>query len=156
MTNELFEFEILKASRTRLLQLVETIDNKILFKIPETFNNNIVWQIGHCITSQQRHMYMRSGLPLHISPEFMEMFKIGSSPHTWKSIPSIDEIKHLLLYTVNQLSKDLESGIFVNYQPFRLPLGITINNHIQALQAANFHEAEHSGIIFSYLKLLIE
>lgn len=67
MTNELFEFEILKASRTRLLQLIETVDNKILFKIPENFNNNIVWQIGHCITSQQRHMYMRSGLPMHIS-----------------------------------------------------------------------------------------
>ena len=156
MTNELFEFEILKASRTRLLQLVETVDNKILFKIPETFNNNIVWQIGHCITSQQRHMYMRSGLPMHISQEFMEMFKIGSSPHTWKSSPDIDEIKHLLLYTVNQLSKDLQAGIFVDYQPFSLPLGITVNNHNQALQAANFHEAEHSGIIFSYLKLLIE
>lgn len=156
MTNELFEFEILKASRTRLLQLVETVDNKILFKIPETFNNNIVWQIGHCITSQQRHMYMRSGLPMHISQEFMEMFKIGSSPYTWKSSPDIDEIKHLLLYTVNQLSKDLQAEIFVDYQPFSLPLGITVNNHIQALQAANFHEAEHSVIIFSYLKLLIE
>lgn len=156
MTNDLFEFEILKASRTRLLQLVETVDNNILFKIPKNFNNNIVWQIGHCITSQQRHMYMRSGLPMHISKQFMEMFKIGTSPHTWKSVPDIDEIKHLLLYTVNQLSKDLEAGIFVNYQPFSLPIGVAINNHIQALQAANFHEAEHSGIMFSYLKLLIE
>lgn len=154
MTNELFEFEILKASRTRLLHLLETVDSKILFKIPQNFNNNIVWHIGHCITSQQRHMYMRSGLPMHISQEFMERFKIGTSPHTWKSTPELDEIKHLLLYTVDQLSKDLESGIFVTYQPFSLPIGISINNHIQALQAANFHEAEHSGIIFSYLKLL--
>ena len=156
MTNELFEFEILKASRTRLLQLIETVDNNILFKIPENFNNNIVWQIGHCITSQQRHMYMRSGLPMHISQEFMESFQIGTSPHTWKSIPDVEEVKHLLLYTVNQLGKDLESGIFVKYQPFSLPIGIFINNHIQALQAANFHEAEHSGIILSYLKLLIK
>ncbi|WP_104381199.1 DinB family protein [Sphingobacterium sp. HMA12] len=156
MTNELFEFEILKASRTRLLQLIETVDSKILFKIPENFNNNIVWQIGHCITSQQRHMYMRSGLPMYISQEFMETFKIGTSPHTWKSIPDVDEIKHLLLYTVNQLGKDLDSGVFVNYQPFSLPIGIFINNHIQALQAANFHEAEHSGIILNYLKLLIK
>lgn len=156
MTNELFEFEILKASRTRLLQLIETVDNNILFKIPDSFNNNIVWQIGHCITSQQRHMYMRSGLPMHISQEFMGMFKIGTSPHTWESTPDVDEIKHTLLYTVDQLSKDLESDIFVNYQPFSLPLGISVNNHIQALQAANFHEAEHSGIILNYLKLLIK
>lgn len=154
MTNELFEFEILKASRTRLLQLMETVDNNILFKIPESFNNNIVWQIGHCITSQQRHMYMRSGLPMHISQDFMETFKIGTAPHTWKNTPDLDEIKHLLLYTVNHLSKDLASGIFVEYQPFSLPIGFSINNHIQALQAANFHEAEHSGIILTYLKLL--
>ncbi|WP_237242113.1 DinB family protein [Sphingobacterium sp. B29] len=85
MMNELFEFEILKASRTRLLQLIETVDNNILFKIPESFNNNIVWQIGHCITSQQRHMYMRSGLPMHISQDFMETFKIGTAPRTWKN-----------------------------------------------------------------------
>ncbi len=156
MANKLFEFDVLEASRTRLLHLMEAVDKKILFKVPTNFNNNIVWQIGHSITSQQRHMYMRSGLPMHISQEFMEMFKIGTSPHTWKSIPDVGEIKHLLLYTVNQLSEDLESGIFVNYQPFSLPIGITINNHIQALQAANFHEAEHSGIILSYLKLLIE
>lgn len=91
MTNELFEFEILKASRTRLFQLIESVDSKILFKIPENFNNNIVWQIGHCITSQQRHMYMRSGLPMHISQEFMETFKIGTSPHTWKSTYGFQE-----------------------------------------------------------------
>ncbi|WP_433900566.1 DinB family protein [Sphingobacterium puteale] len=57
MTNELFEFEIFKASRTRLLQLIETVDNKILFKIPENFNNNIVWQIGHCIISTEAYVY---------------------------------------------------------------------------------------------------
>ena len=67
MTNELFEFDILSASRTRLLRLLETVDNKVLFKIPDNFNNNIIWQIGHCITTQQRHMYLRSGLPMYIT-----------------------------------------------------------------------------------------
>ena len=80
MANKLFEFDVLEVSRTRLLHLMETVDKKILFKVPTNFNNNIVWQIGHSITSQQRHMYMRSGLPMHISKEFMEMFKIGTSP----------------------------------------------------------------------------
>ncbi len=154
MINERFECEILRASRTRLLRLIETIDYEILFKIPEGFNNNIIWQIGHCITSQQRHMYMRSGLPMHISKEFMELFKIGSSPYSWKTAPDVNEVKHLLLDTVNQLELDLESRLFVNYEPFELPIGFQIKNHIQALQAANYHEAEHSGTIFTYLKLL--
>lgn len=149
-----FEFEILRASRNRLLQLIETINHEILFKIPEGFNNNIIWQIGHCITSQQRHMYMRSGLQMHISKEFMECFKIGSSPRLWETTPDVNEVKYLLIDTVNLLESDLESGLFVNYEPFELPMGFQLKNHVEALQAANYHEAEHSGKIFTYLKLL--
>lgn len=98
MIDERFQVEILRASRNRLYNLIEATTADILFKIPDGFNNNIMWQIGHCITSQQRHMYMRSGLPMHISKDFMEHFKIGS--------------------------------------------------------AAIYHEAEHSGTINMYLKLL--
>ena len=154
MINGRFECEILRASRTRLLHLIEITNYEILFKIPEGFNNNILWQIGHCITSQQRHMYMRSGLPMYISKEFMESFKIGSSPRSWKVIPDVKEVKHFLIDTVNQLDTDLESGLFVNYEPFELPMGFQLKNAIEALQAANYHEAEHSGKIFTYLKLL--
>ena len=88
--NEHFECEILRASRARLFQLIETSNQELLFKIPEGFNNNIIWQIGHCITSQQRHMYMRSGLPMYISEDFMEQFNIGSAPATWQIKPKVD------------------------------------------------------------------
>ena len=105
MINVHFECEILRASRNRLLRLIETSNNEILFKIPAGFNNNIIWQIGHCITSQQRHMYMRSGLPMYISKQFMESFKIGSSPRSWEINPDVNEVKHLLipLTTLNQI-----------------------------------------------------
>ena len=152
--NEHFECEILRASRARLFQLIETSNQELLFKIPEGFNNNIIWQIGHCITSQQRHMYMRSGLPMYITNEFMESFKIGSSPATWKTTPDVNEVKQLLIETVDHLESDLESRLFVRYEPFELPIGFQVKNHVQALQAANYHEAEHSGRIFTYLKLL--
>ena len=152
--NERFECEILRASRTRLFQLIDTSNQELLFKIPGGFNNNIIWQIGHCITSQQRHMYMRSGLPMYITNEFMESFKIGSSPATWKTTPDVNEVKQLLIETVDHLESDLESRLFVHYEPFELPIGFQVKNHIQALQAANYHEAEHSGRIFTYLKLL--
>ncbi|WP_426327756.1 DinB family protein [Pedobacter sp. R-06] len=156
MINVHFECEILRASRNRLLRLIETSNNEILFKIPAGFNNNIIWQIGHCITSQQRHMYMRSGLPMYISKQFMESFKIGSSPRSWEINPDVNEVKHLLIDTVNHLESDLESSLFVNYEPFDLPIGFRVKNHVEALQAANYHEAEHSGQILTYLKLLVK
>ena len=109
MINERFECEILRASRTRLLQLIET-----------------------------------------------KSFKIGSSPSSWRITPDVNEVKHLLIDTVNRLESDLESRIFVNYVAFELPMGLQVKNHVQALQAANYHEAEHSGKIFTYLKLLVK
>ena len=133
---------------------MKTSNYDMLFEIPEGFNNNIIWQVGHCITSQQRHMYMRSGLPMYISNEFMESFKIGSSPSVWKTTPDINEVKHLLINTVDRLESDLESRLFVNYENFKLPIGFMVKNHVDALQAANYHEAEHSGTILTYLKLL--
>lgn len=99
---------------------------------------------------------MRSGLPMYISNEFMKAFKIGASPASWKTTPDVNEVKGLLMDTVNNLEADLESGLFVNYTPFELPIGFQVKNHVQALQAANYHEAEHSGIIFTYLKLLVK
>lgn len=156
MINASFECEIMRASRNRLLRIIETVNYQTLFEIPVGFKNNIIWQIGHCITSQQRHVYMRSGLPMHISKEFMESFKIGSSPSSWEMTPDTEEVKSLLIETVSRLERDLESGLFVNYDPFELPIGFQVKNHLEALQAANYHEAEHSGTIFTYLKLLVK
>jgi len=65
-------------------------------------------------------------------------------------------VKHLLIDTVNRLESDLESNLFINFTPFELPIGFQVKNHVQALQAANYHEAEHSGQIFTYLKLLVK
>ena len=87
---------------------------------------------------------------MYITNEFMESFKIGSSPATWKTTPDVNKVKQLLIETVDHL----ESRLFVHYEPFELPIGFQVKNHIQALQAANYHEAEHSGRIFTYLKLL--
>eukprot|EP01133_Synstelium_polycarpum_P009487 gene9487-11102_t len=81
--------------------------------------------------------------------QFMESFKIGSSPGSWKITPDVNEVKHLLIDTVNHLESDLESRLFINYEPFELPIGFQVKNHVQALQAANYHEAEHSGKIFT-------
>lgn len=93
---------------------------------------------------------------MYISKEFEESFKIGSSPVSWRVTPDVNEVKRLLIDTVNHLESDLESKLFVNFTPFELPIGFQVKNHVQALQAANYHEAEHSGKIFTYLKLLVK
>jgi hypothetical protein len=126
MINGYFECEILRASRNRLLRLMDTPNPEILFKTPEGFNNIIIWQAGHCIARQQRHLYMRSGLPMQIFKAFKELFKIGSSPDSWTTTPDVNEVKYLLLDSVNHLETDLQAGLFINYEPLTLPIGFHI------------------------------
>jgi len=73
----------------RLLHLIERCEYETLFKITEGFNNNIIWQIGHCITSQQRHMYMRSGLPMYISKELRSPSKLARLPLLGALLPML-------------------------------------------------------------------
>ncbi|MDA1182771.1 MAG: DinB family protein [Bacteroidetes bacterium] len=150
-----FEIDILDGSRNRLKNILDDVSEKVLLTIPDGFNNNILWHIGHCVVSQQRLMYMRSGLPMNISDEYHDNFKIGTSPNNWVKTPDIVEIRESLIATAEQLKEDLEKEIFQEYTPFVIPsMGFEIKNHLDGLVYANFHEAGHTGNI-QYLMRII-
>jgi hypothetical protein len=50
-----------------------------------------------------------------ISDEMVEKYKKGSKPEHIAT-QEVDELKPLLLETINQTETDLESKIFINYQ----------------------------------------
>jgi hypothetical protein len=149
-----FELRLLENSRNRILKIMETLPDAKLLTVPAGFNSNPLWQIGHCVASQQRLMYMKSGLPMRISEAYAENFKNGSSPKTWATTPDIQEIKNSILSTVSQLREDLENGIFKQYESFTTGMGFTVSNHLEALSYANFHEAEHTGNLKYLIKLI--
>lgn len=57
---------------------------------------------------------------------------------------------------VNYLESYRESKLLVNCEPFKLPNGFQLKNHFQAIEIVNYHEAKHTGKIFTYLKLLFK
>ena len=48
-----------------------TLTIEELNKIPEGFNNNIIWNFGHVIVSQQIICYKLSNQPLKVSDEYV-------------------------------------------------------------------------------------
>jgi hypothetical protein len=149
-----FELRLMESSRLRLLKIMEQLPEEKLFSIPAGFNSNPLWQIGHCVASQQRLIYMKSGLSMHISEAYAENFKNGSSPATWTSKPDVNEIKASLLSTVARLKEDIAKGVFTQYESFTTGMGFLVNNHLEAIVYANFHEAEHTGNLKYLVKLL--
>lgn len=58
--NEVFEFII--NSRTAFIKLVDSLTIEQLNKIPDGYNNNIIWNFGHIVVSTQTLCYVRTGI----------------------------------------------------------------------------------------------
>ena len=57
-----FTFQVLNNIRGIFKKIIENNSLKDLNKTPNGFNNNIIWNIGHVVVSEQLLAYKLSGL----------------------------------------------------------------------------------------------
>jgi len=152
--NPKFEFEVLNAIRNKFLKLLDEHTEEQLLTVPEGFNNNILWQIGHSVVSHQRLLYLKSGLEMNVAASYVNNFKIGTSPAMWTKDVSVLEVKNSLFSTVLQFQKDWDTGIFVNYEVVQTSFGINLTNPHDAFAFSNVHEALHYGNAFAISKVV--
>ena len=67
-----------KASRNMVTKVIEGYTLEQLNKVPAGFNNNIIWNIGHIIVTQQLLVYKLSGLPMIVTDEMVEKYRKGT------------------------------------------------------------------------------
>src|SRR5690606_41991140 len=96
-----FIFEVLPNIRQNFKSVLENNSLEDLNKIPKGFNNNIIWNIGHVVVSQQILVYKLSGLPLMVSDELVEKYIIGSKPEAPVTLLYSDVITGLLVSPIN-------------------------------------------------------
>lgn len=147
-------FEVQKTIREILLKVLDNHSLEQLNKIPSGFSNNLIWNVGHCISSQQVLVYKLSGLSTMVSEEFIAKYKKGTRPEGDVSQTEVDEIKELLFTTLYQTEQDFENKLFVNYNEYTTSLGFTLRNIDDALDFNNYHEGIHTGIIMSIRKFV--
>ena len=68
-------FKIWETSRNIYLKIIENYSLEQLNTIPEGMSNNLIWNMGHVIVSQQKLVYALSGLPMHISDSLFEKYQ---------------------------------------------------------------------------------
>ena len=150
-----FTFEVLFNTRNSLKNILEKTSLEDLNKIPETFNNNIIWNIGHIIVSEQLLVYKLSGLPTMLSHDMIDKYRKDSKPETWATQEEVNEIKGLLLSTIEKTEADYKNEIFKVYNEYTVSTtGNTLTNVDEALQFAFFHEGLHIGYILALLKAI--
>ncbi|TDW46029.1 DinB family protein [Flavobacterium sp. 270] len=147
-------FEVHKTIRTILLKVLDNHSLEQLNKIPDGFSNNLIWNIGHCISSQQVLVYKLSELPIMVSEEFIAKYKKGTKPEGDVSQAEVDEIRTLLLKTLDQTELDYNNGVFKEYNVYTTSMGFTLHNADDALSFNNYHEGIHTGIVMSIRKFV--
>ncbi|GAA4966548.1 DinB family protein [Algibacter aquimarinus] len=148
-----FTFEVLHNIRPFFKNHIENNSLEDLNKIPNGYNNNIIWNIGHIVVTAQLLAYKLSGLPMAVSDEIVNKYRKDTKPEGPVSQDEVDEIKALLFSTAEKLESDYKNNVFKEYNAYTVSTtGNTLNNIDEALQFILFHEAMHLGYVLALVR----
>jgi len=142
-------FEFLRVSRQNTLNLISNFDNNQLNQIPEGFNNNLIWNFGHLVVTQQLLNYGLSGLPLHIEKSLVDNYKKGTKPEGIVSNEEIESLKKLFLSCVDQTELDYQHGVFKSFKTYPTSFNATLTSIKEAIAFNNIHEGLHLGYMMA-------
>ena len=149
-----YHFNALKTTRQNILKMVDGLSTEQLNKIPDGFNNNLAWHLGHILITQQLLTYKLSGLSPKVSDEWVVKYKKGSKPEAFISEEEIDVIKKQLVSSPSQTEQDFADGVFQSFNSYPTSYGITLTSTEDAIIFNNMHEAMHLGNLISMRKLI--
>ena len=146
--------KLLSQTRENILKILEANKGKE-YIIPKGFNNNLYWNVAHCVVTQQLLCYKLSNNNIIIDNELVELYKKGTKPKAdAPNIIEVGKVKDLLVTAVEQMEKDYESGLFKNYNQYETSYGVTLNSIDDAILFNNSHEALHLGYMLAMSKHL--
>ncbi len=122
--------------------------------IPAGFNNNLIWNFGHILATQQLLCYGLSNLPMEMPDAQIDAFRKGSKPD--RAI-SEEEYRELLAFSktsLEQLDRDLKAGIFQEYKDYETSYGIHLTSIQDALSFNALHESMHLGYVMALIRAM--
>ncbi|MDG1714343.1 DinB family protein [Lacinutrix sp.] len=150
-----FTFDVFLKTRGFFKAYLEELSLAQLNAIPKGFNNNIIWNIGHSIVTEQILVYKLSGLKPNVSDALIEKYKKGTKPDGKATQTDVEELKALAFSTIEHTKADFSSKVFSTYNEYTLSTtGNTLTNVNQAIQFALIHEGMHAGYILALLRAL--
>lgn len=143
------EFSILNQARTNILSAIEPLSLEQLNYIPEKFNNNIIWNLGHILVTQQLLCYKLAELEIYTSETLINKYKKGTKPTEPTSIEELNDIKKQFIENIRFLESDFDKNIFQKYNAYTTSFGYELKDINSAISFNNVHEALHFGYILA-------
>ena len=147
-------FNILRQTRANLLNATAQLSEEAMNHIPNGFNNNIIWNLAHCLVTQQLLVYKLSDTPLLIRDELVGLYRKGTRPESPVDSKWINQIRELLAETPEQMVLDVKAGKFGPFKTYSTSFGITLDSVEAAIAFNNVHEGMHLGVILAMRKFV--
>jgi len=149
MSDTTFQLTALRATRQNILKILSQFTLEQMNEIPKGFNNNLIWNAGHVVVTQQLLCYRLAGLSTNVSEEMIASYKKGSKPGDYVGETEKNLIISLLSSTVDGIEADLSSKNFSGYKAYPTSYGVTLSSIDDAIAFNLAHEAMHLGTMIS-------
>lgn len=148
------QLSILIATRENMLKLLKPYSLEQLNIVPDGFNNNLIWNLGHIIATQQLLVYSMSNLAPNIDADLIARYRKGTKPEGNLAQGGYELFQDLCFSMIEATAKDYEAKKFEEYKPYTTSYGVTLNNVEEAIAFNNSHEAMHLGTMMAMRKLI--
>lgn len=127
-------FELTKANRMALLKLTSGLSSSQIQTTPSGFRNNILWNLTHIVTIQQKSEYVRFGVPYALPEKFLKKYE-NATFH--KENMDVDEIKTTSEYletSIPKASEEWETGKLRIVIPFETRIKVRLAQFVEVAQ----------------------
>ena len=138
-------FDIMQKTRINFVHLLDGLTIEQLNKIPEGFNNNLIWNFGHLLATQQAIFYGLCGLKLNVDEQFVKSYRRYSKPENIVSVAEFETIKQDFEKVQQQFFEDYKQGVFNNFKPYTTSFGVQLNTIEDAIKFSSVHDGLHLG-----------
>jgi hypothetical protein len=147
------QLEIIRKTRAAFIYLCKNLSMEQMNYIPEGFNNNIIWNFGHIIVTQQGLCYGLAGVPQKVDKSLSAKYKKGTKPEGIVTEAEYLELQALSVSLMDEFEKDYEAGLFSQYSPYMTSLNVELDSIEKATAFNAFHEGLHFGVMLALKNL---
>lgn len=149
--------ELLTETRSICKRVCEGVDPAIADILPDGCRNNLRWQLGHILLTQQLLILTLSGRELTVSDEWRAWFAKGSSPADFSDntpdwaelLGQMDALGEAVTGFVGKHEPDIALP-----KPYQTSTGPLLKTLGDAAHFSCVHEGLHTGVIMAYRRLI--
>ncbi|MDH6369419.1 hypothetical protein M2444_001197 [Paenibacillus sp. PastF-3] len=144
-------FKQIEFVRSVTVRAVEVLSEEILDIIPQGFNNNIRWNLGHIYLVQEKFAFHSARELMQLPESFERLFAKGTKPAAWsEKPPTLKVLIEMLSEQPKRIQEAMHNRLSEQVTPLTTGSGLTLNTIGEFINFTLYHEGMH----FNTIKLL--